>query len=62
MQSKTEDRSSKNVILALKVLGKINTLKNVDQTLAKSSDVAQVITSNENKVTKNIDSNGLMNL
>lgn len=62
MQSKTEDRSSKNVILTLKVLGKINTLKNVDQKLAKSSDVAQVITSNENKVTKNIDSNGLMNL
>lgn len=27
LQSKTEDRSSKNVILALKVLGKINTLK-----------------------------------
>lgn len=62
LQSKTEDRSSKNVILALKILGKINTLKNVDQTLAKSSDVAQVITSNENKVTKNTDSSGLINL
>lgn len=69
LQSQTAVSSSKNVMLVWKVLYKIKHLSikkvfilHLQRAVAKSSNVAQVITSIENEAVKNIDSNCLMSL